>query len=46
MPTMFYSLTLALVFGLRVNLTVNAIMFSTVAAFATLPLWRLLLSRL
>ncbi|MGI5861895.1 MAG: AEC family transporter [Myxococcales bacterium] len=40
MPTMFFSLTLALLFGLRLHLVVNAIMVSTLLSFATLPLWR------
>jgi len=35
--------TLALLFNLRVNMTVNAIMVSTQLSFATLPLWRWLL---
>ena len=43
MPTMFFSLTLALLFGLHKSLVVNAIMLSTLLSFATLPLWRLLL---
>jgi len=43
MPTMFYSLTLALVFGLDKAFAVNAIMASTVLSFATLPLWYLIL---
>ena len=43
MPTMFFSLTLAMVFGLRANLAVHAIMVSTLLSFATLPLWRLAL---
>lgn len=45
MPTMFFSLTLALLFGLRVPLVVNAIMLTTVASFATLPLWHLAVER-
>jgi len=43
MPTMFYSLTLALLFDLRVNLAVNSIMLTTLLGFATLPLWHILL---
>ena len=43
MPTMFFSLTLALLFRLRLNLVVNAIMVSTLASFATLPLWHRIL---
>jgi auxin efflux carrier (AEC) len=39
MPTMFFSLTLALSFGLRMSLVVNAIMVSTLLSFATLPIW-------
>lgn len=45
MPTMFYSLTLAMVFGLESTLVVNAIMVTTVLSFATLPLWHVLLAR-
>jgi predicted permease len=41
---MFYSLTLAMVFGLRASLAVHAIMISTLLSFVTLPLWRLLLA--
>jgi malate permease and related proteins len=43
MPTMFYSLTLAMVFGLDATLVVNAIMVTTLLSFATLPLWHALL---
>lgn len=43
MPTMFFSLTLALLFGLEVNVVVNAIMASTLLSFLTLPLWHALL---
>lgn len=39
MPTMFFSLTLALLFDLEVRIVVNAIMVTTLASFATLPLW-------
>jgi hypothetical protein len=45
MPTMFYSLTLAMVFGLESTLVVNAIMVTTVLSFLTLPLWHVLLAR-
>lgn len=45
MPTMFYSLTLAMVFGLESTLVVNAIMVTTVLSFATLPLWHMVLAR-
>lgn len=44
MPTMFYSLTLAMVFGLHSTLVVNAIMATTLLGFATLPLWHALLT--
>lgn len=44
MPTMFYSLSLALLFRLRVNLVVNAILVTVVLSFATLPLWRCVLA--
>jgi predicted permease len=44
MPTMFYSLTLAMVFGLETTLVVNAIMVTTVLSVATLPLWHVLLT--
>lgn len=43
MPTMFYGLTLALLFNLRVTLVVNTIMVTTLLSFATLPAWRWLL---
>lgn len=39
MPTMFYSLTLAMVFGLESRLVINAIMVTTVLSVATVPLW-------
>ena len=45
MPTMFFSLTLSMVFGLRCELTAHAIMVSTLLSFATLPLWRAVLAR-
>lgn len=41
MPTMFYSLTLALGFGLEVPLVVNAIVLSTLLSAVTLPLWHM-----
>jgi hypothetical protein len=44
MPTMFYAFTLAMAFGLRVNLVINAIMVTTLLSFATLPLWHRLLA--
>lgn len=43
MPTMFYGLTLALLFNLRLTLVVNTIMVTTLLSFVTLPLWRWLL---
>jgi predicted permease len=43
MPTMFFSLTLALLFALPVDLVVNAILATTLLSFATLPLWHALL---
>ena len=43
MPTMFFSLTLALLFGLHKTLVVNTIMVSTLLSFLTLPAWRWLL---
>jgi hypothetical protein len=44
MPTMFYSLTLAMVFGLETMLVINAIMVTTILSFVTLPLWHALLA--
>jgi predicted permease len=44
MPTMFFSLTLALLFRLQVDLVVNVIVLSTVSSFVTLPLWHWLLA--
>jgi predicted permease len=44
MPTMFYSLTLALLFGLELDLTVNAIMLTTLLSFVTLPFWHWVLA--
>lgn len=44
MPTMFYGLTLAMMFNLRLPLIVNTIMVTTLLSFATLPIWRWLLS--
>jgi predicted permease len=44
MPSVFYGLTLAMVFGLRSSLAANAIAVSkTLLSLATLPLWRLAL---
>lgn len=43
MPTMFFSLTLALLFGLRKELVLNIIMFSTLLSFLSLPAWHWLL---
>lgn len=43
MPSMFFSLTVAMLFGLHVNLIVNAIMATTMLSFVTLPLWYMLL---
>ncbi|HEY9721157.1 MAG TPA: AEC family transporter [Oscillatoriaceae cyanobacterium] len=43
MPVMFFSLSLALLFNLRLNLVVNTIMLSTVLSFLTLPIWHALL---
>lgn len=43
MPTMFYGLTLALLFNLRITLVVNTIAVTTVLSFVTLPIWRWLL---
>lgn len=43
MPTMFYTLALALLFRLEVSLAVNTIMISTLLSFLTLPLWHWLL---
>jgi predicted permease len=45
MPTMFYALTLAITFRLDVTLVINAIVFSTVLGFITVPGWHWLLSR-
>ena len=42
MPTMFFSLTLAMVFGLESTLVINAIMVTTLLGFATLPIWHAL----
>ncbi len=39
MPTMLYSFTLALLFDLDTRLVLNAILFTTVLSFLTLPLW-------
>jgi auxin efflux carrier (AEC) len=44
MPTMFFSLTLALLFALPVDLMVNAIMTTTLLSFATLPVWHAILA--
>lgn len=43
MPAMFFSLTLAVTFRLRVNIVVNAIMLTTLLSLATLPMWHYLL---
>lgn len=44
MPTMFYSLTLAMVFGLENRLVINAIMVTTLLSVATVPIWHALLA--
>ena len=43
MPTMFFAMTLALIFGLESTLVVNAIMVTTLLGFVTLPIWHALL---
>lgn len=43
MPTMFYSLALAVAFELEVPLVVNTIVLTTLLSAFTLPLWRMLL---
>lgn len=45
MPTMLYSFSLALLFGLEIPLVINTIVASIVLSFATLPLWHWLLVR-
>lgn len=45
MPSMFYSLSLALLYGLEVELVVTGIMTTTLLSLGTLPLWHALLAR-
>lgn len=45
MPSMFYSLSLAILFGLEIELVVSGIMASTMLSLATLPLWHAILGQ-
>lgn len=44
MPTMFFALTLSLLFGLETAMILNGIIFTTFLSFLTLPFWYALLA--